>query len=150
MTQKGSMILIAADHAGVELKTALKSLLNEIDWQDLGPADPARVDYPDFAAKLAREISKGGSELGVLICGSGIGMSIAANKVPGVRAAVVENPVAARLAREHNHANVLCLGARFLAPEYAAEIVRAWLDAKPSTDARHAGRVSKITKLEKP
>jgi ribose 5-phosphate isomerase B len=85
--------------------------------------------------------------LGILICGSGIGMCIAANKIKGVSAALVENPVSARLAREHNDSNVLCLGARILAPEYAAEIARVWLETPFSTDPRHAHRVNKIKSL---
>ena len=106
------------------------------------------MDYPDFAEKLGKKISAG-STRGILICGSGIGMSMAANKISGVRAALVENASAARLSREHNDANVLCLGARFLAPEYAAEIVRVWLTTDFSTDGRHATRVAKISKLER-
>ncbi|MGZ3689136.1 MAG: RpiB/LacA/LacB family sugar-phosphate isomerase, partial [Bdellovibrionota bacterium] len=95
------------------------------------------------------KIASGEAEKGVLVCGSGIGMSIAANKVPGVRAAVVENPVAARLSREHNDANVLCLGSRFVAPEYGAEITRVWLETPFSNDGRHKARVEKIARLEK-
>jgi ribose 5-phosphate isomerase B len=140
-------ILIAADHAGVELKAALQKLLSNHKWEDLGPAATSpSVDYPDYAEKLARLVASG-DRLGILICGSGIGMSIAANKIPGVRAALVENPVSARLAREHNEANVLCLGARFVAPHYAAEIIRAWLEAAPSTDERHLNRVKKLNSL---
>src|SRR5262245_12945643 len=136
-----SLLWIGSDHAGVPLKNALMAILHDIEWKDVGTYSAESVDYPDYARKVAHEVSRGG--LGLLICGSGIGMSIAANKVSGVRAAVVDNPVAARLAREHNHANVLCLGARFLAPDYAAEIVRAWLQATPSQDIRHTRRVAK-------
>lgn len=143
-----SKILIASDHAGFELKKELQLLLREYEWMDLGPEDTGRVDYPDYAAKLAQEISKAPTRFGVLVCGSGIGMSIAANKFTRVRAAAVENTTASRLAREHNDANILCLGARFLAPEYAAEIARVFLETQFSTDPRHQGRVSKITQLE--
>lgn len=139
-------ILIASDHAGFALKEALKATLPQLVWVDLGPADASRVDYPDFAEKLSRQIVAHPGDLGVLICGSGIGMSMAANKVAGIRAALVENPVAARLAREHNDANVLCLGARFLACEYAAEIVQAWLGADFS-GGRHADRVEKLNRI---
>lgn len=143
-------LLIASDHAGYELKSAIQKLLANWKWQDLGPHNAGTsVDYPDFAFTLAEKISKNPATLGVLICGSGIGMSIAANKLPGVRAAVVENPVAARLAREHNHANILCLGARFVAPQYAVEILRAWLEATPSTEGRHSQRIKKIADFEK-
>jgi ribose 5-phosphate isomerase B len=140
-------LLIASDHAGYKTKIAIQKLLPNFEWEDIGPTNDERVDYPDFAEKLAKKISD--KNLGILICGSGIGMSIAANKVSGVRAAVVENPIAAKLAREHNHANILCLGSRFVAPEYAVEIVKAFLDAKPSTDPRHENRIKKITQLEK-
>ena len=109
------------------------------------------MDYPDFAAELATRITRGEASRGILICGSGIGMSIAANKIAGIRAALVENPIAARLSREHNDANVLCLGARFVAPEYAAEIARAWLKtpfSRRPRRRRHAARVEKIAKIE--
>ncbi len=141
-------VLIASDHAGVELKSAVQRLLSQVKWDDLGPPNADRVDYPDYAERLARKIAAGEAEKGILICGSGIGMCIAANKVDGIRAAVVENPVSARLSREHNDANVLCLGARFLAPEYAAELVRIWLETPFSTDGRHGARVKKISAME--
>jgi ribose 5-phosphate isomerase B len=149
MPAQKARVLIASDHAGLELKKAIQSSLPDWQWQDLGPLTNDRVDYPDYADKLARRIATGEAERGILICGSGIGMCIAANKVNGVRAAVVENPVAARLSREHNDANVLCLGSRFLAPEYGAEIARVWLLTPFSGDARHTERVRKIGELEK-
>lgn len=151
-------VLIASDHAGVALKATLQALLPDWKWEDLGPANASRVDYPDFAELLSRKIStktgctKNGCDeqptRGILICGSGIGMCIAANKIPGIRAALVDNPVSARLSREHNDANVLCLGARFLAPEYAADIVRVWLETPFSGDSRHLQRIRKISALE--
>ncbi len=141
-------LLIASDHAGLELKTSLQKLLPQYKWQDCGPTKDGKVDYPDYAELLAKKITP--TALGILICGSGIGMSIAANKIPGIRAAVVENPIAAKLAREHNHANILCLGARFTAPEYAAEMIKAFTEAQPSTDPRHENRIKKISTLEKP
>jgi ribose 5-phosphate isomerase B len=141
-------VLIAADHAGFALKAALQKLLPDWSWIDLGPADESRVDYPDFAEKLARKIAAGDAPQGILICGSGIGMCIAANKIAGVRAAVVENVVAAQLAKQHNDANVLCLGARFLASEYASEIAEAFLKTPFSGEERHAKRVRKISALE--
>lgn len=147
-TPNTAPVLIASDHAGVDLKTAIQKLLKDVEWMDLGPVNTARVDYPDYAERVAAKVSSGEAKRGVLICGSGIGMSIAANKVSGVRAALVENPVAARLAREHNDANILCLGARFLAPEYAAEIIEAFLKTPFSGDPRHTGRVLKIHALE--
>jgi ribose 5-phosphate isomerase B len=145
-------VLIASDHAGIALKAAIQKSLPEWTWEDLGPPESqgtSRVDYPDYARLLSTKLVSGGADFGVLVCGSGIGMSIAANKIDGVRAALVENPVAARLSREHNDANVLCLGSRFIAPEYGSEIVETWLKTPFSGDARHQGRIQKITQLEK-
>lgn len=141
-------VLIASDHAGVELKAAIRKALPDWQWEDLGPMNGDRVDYPDYAEILSKQVAHGDSDFGILVCGSGIGMSIAANKIPGIRAAVVENPVAARLSREHNDANVLCLGSRFIAPEYGAEIVKTWLETPFSNDGRHHGRIQKIAGLE--
>lgn len=143
-------VLIASDHAGIELKQAIQKHLGEVEWMDLGPMQLGqRVDYPDYAELLATRVASGEFKQGILICGSGIGMCIAANKIAGVRAAVVENPVAARLSREHNDANVLCLGSRFIAPEYGAEIAQTWLETPFSDDARHQTRLQKIATLEK-
>ncbi|MGK5081739.1 ribose 5-phosphate isomerase B [Bdellovibrionota bacterium FG-1] len=142
-------VLIASDHAGVALKSFIQQALPGWEWEDLGPLGNGRVDYPDFAKTLSEKIVSGSATQGVLVCGSGIGMSIAANKVAGIRAAVVENPVGARLSREHNDANVLCLGSRFIAPEYGAEIVQTWLNTPFSGDPRHQARIDKITQLEK-
>jgi ribose 5-phosphate isomerase B len=142
-------ILIASDHAGYDLKQKIQKSLPQIQWKDLGPVTSDRVDYPDFARLLGEMIASGQAERGILICGSGIGMSIAANKIHGVRAAVVENPVAARLSREHNDANVLCLGSRFIAPEYGTEIVQIWLSTPFTADARHSARIQKIQELER-
>ena len=145
-------LFIASDHAGIELKQALQLKLGDLPWEDLGPYTDDRVDYPDYAAELSKKVvstSKRGPTMGILICGSGIGMSISANKVQGIRAALVENPVAARLSREHNDANVLCLGARFLAHDYAAEIVENWVSTPFSHDSRHRTRIQKIQKIEK-
>ena len=146
--EKKKQVVIASDHAGVELKATIQKLLPEWEWQDLGPVDTSRVDYPDFAERVGQKVGSGAAPTGILICVSGIGMCIAANKIDGVRAALVENPIAAKLSREHNDANVLCLGARFLAPEYAADIVRTWLETPFSADSRHQGRIQKITALE--
>lgn len=140
-------ILIASDHAGFELKRKLKELLPQHEWIDLGPEDGSSVDYPDYATKLGKKIPKE-ADLGVLICGSGIGMSMAANKIPGIRAALVENPISAKLSKEHNNANVLCLGSRFLAPTYAAEITEAWLSASFAQEERHRRRVEKIDQIQ--
>ena len=142
-------ILIASDHAGVELKAAIQKALPGWKWIDLGPLNASeRVDYPDYAEILGQKIAAGEAVQGILICGSGIGMCIAANKIPGIRAAVVENPVAARLSREHNDANVLCLGSRFIAAEYGADIAKTWLETPFSNEPRHQARVQKLSALD--
>lgn len=141
-------ILIASDHAGFQLKTAVIKQLSDCEWEDLGPSSNEKVDYPDYAALVAERISAGEAEWGILICGSGIGMSIAANKFPHVRAAHAENPLSAELSREHNNSNILCLGARFLAPEYASAIVWTWLNTAYTQDPRHQNRIDKIETLE--
>jgi ribose 5-phosphate isomerase B len=141
-------LLIASDHAGFELKEALKDRAGTlgVSFNDLGTHSRDSVDYPDTAHALARELLKPGSvaSLGILICGSGVGVSIAANRHPGIRAVLAESPEIARLGREHNHANVLCLGARFLSPERAVEVIRAFLTATPETGERHVRRVQKL------
>ncbi len=138
-------IVIAADHAGYEMKRALKQRLADdgFDVVDLGTDNEESVDYPDFAALLAESIVAGRSARGVLLCGSGIGMSIAANRFPGVRAALVSDAGAARLARQHNDANVLVIGARLIDATVAEECLEAFL----STDfegGRHQRRVRKM------
>ncbi len=146
-------LLIASDHAGFELKEALKDRAGTlgVSFNDLGTHSRDSVDYPDYAHALARELLKPGSvaSLGILICGSGVGVSIAANRHPGIRAVLAESPEIARLGREHNHANVLCLGARFLSPERAVEVIRAFLTATPETGERHVRRVQKLGELSK-
>ncbi|OFZ80026.1 MAG: ribose 5-phosphate isomerase B [Bdellovibrionales bacterium RIFOXYD1_FULL_53_11] len=142
-------ILIASDHAAVELKDFIKRTLKKWQWEDMGPDGSKSVDYPDYAARLARRLAARPGLRGILICGTGIGMSIAANKIRGIRAALACNPVTARLSREHNDANILCLGARLLAPEYAAEIASVWLETPFSEDGRHTRRIRKIHGLEK-
>src|SRR5712672_1411568 len=143
-------IAIASDHAGYEEKERLKPLLNElgIQYEDLGTVSEESVDYPDYALKVAEEVAQGRVEQGLLVCGSGTGMAIAANKVPGVRAAVAWNEEIARLAREHNDANVLALGARTTPAEELPGIVRAWFNAKFDA-GRHERRVEKIREIER-
>ena len=142
-------IAIASDHAGYEEKERLKPVLDElgIQYEDLGTGSKESVDYPDYARKVAEEVAQGRVEQGVLVCGSGTGMAIAANKIPGVRAAVAWNEEIARLAREHNDANVLSLGARVTPAEEIPKIVRAWFAAKFDA-GRHERRVRKIRDLE--
>ena len=143
-------IALGADHAGVDLKTQVKLLLDRrrLAYEDFGPDTTAPVDYPDYAASVARSVASGTCDRGVLICGSGIGMAIAANKVRGIRAAPITTPAAARLARRHNDANVLTLGARTVAVDDALAIVETFL-AEPFDGGRHQRRVDKISAAER-
>jgi ribose 5-phosphate isomerase B len=138
-------LAIASDHAGFALKEQLKRSLEAmaVPFQDLGTHGEARCDYPDFAHAVARGIAEGRYRLGILVCGSGIGMSMAANRHPGVRAALCTEGYAARMSREHNDANVLCLGSRIVGPGVAEEILRAFIEAR-FEGGRHASRVAKI------
>lgn len=142
-------IAIGADHAGFEVKEKIKRQLEEmnLEVEDLGTVSNDSVDYPDFGAKVGREVASGNADEGIVVCGSGIGIAIAANKIHGVRAAQAWNEETARLARQHNDANVLSIGARVTPEEEIPKIVRAWLDAK-FEGGRHAGRVAKISRLE--
>lgn len=143
-------VALASDHGGWELKERLKDVLSTLDGvevDDLGTDGPASVDYPDFALKVAEGVAEGRYARGILICGTGIGMAITANKVKGVRAAVVTDPLTARLSRQHNDANVLALGGRIIGPEMAAEIVRVWMTTE-FEGGRHARRVGKIAACE--
>jgi ribose 5-phosphate isomerase B len=144
------MIIIGSDHGGRSLKTALNSYLNRRGFQvaDAGTDSDASVDYPDFGQKVAETVIAGKAELGILICGTGIGMSIAANKIPGIRAALVTDVFMARMAKEHNNANILVLGGRVLDEQIACDLVGAWLDAT-FEGGRHQSRLDKITALEK-
>ena len=146
MTRK---IALAADHAGYEEKEKIKRTLDSmgVEYVDMGTASTDSVDYPDYAKKVGEAVSKGEFEQGLLVCGSGTGMAIAANKIKGVRAAVAWSPDIARLAREHNDANVLALPARFMSDDEANGVLKAWFDAN-FEGGRHARRVEKITELE--
>jgi ribose 5-phosphate isomerase B len=143
-------IAIGSDHAGFAAKEKLKKTLDEIgvEYEDLGTNSLDSVDYPDFGAKVGRAVAGGAVDEGIVVCGSGIGIAIAANKIRGVRAAQAWNEETARLARQHNDANVLSIGARVIPEEEIPKIVRAWFDAK-FEGGRHAGRVEKISALEK-
>ncbi len=138
-------IPIAADHAGFEMKQKLEKVLEKMgyDVQDLGANSEASSDYPDFAHPLAQEVSAGEAKRGVLLCGTGLGMSYVANRYPHVRAAVVWAPEIARLARQHNDANILVLPSRFLTEPEAEEILKAFLET-PFDGGRHERRVEKI------
>lgn len=139
-------IAIASDHAGVALKAALATWLRDAghDVADLGPADETSVDYPDFAAKLAAAIASGNAARGIAICGSGIGISIAVNRNPACRCARVDDPLSARLARAHNDANVLALGARLIGIDMARACVDEFLST-PFAGGRHQQRVDKLS-----
>jgi ribose 5-phosphate isomerase B len=143
-------IAVGSDHAGFDLKVTVLDALRERGHEvlDLGANDATTsVDYPDFGAAVGRAVTDGTADLGVAICGSGIGISMAANKIPGVRAALVHDATSARLAREHNHANVLCLGARLLGTQVVLDVLDAWLGATPG-DGRHLGRIDKLSALD--
>lgn len=138
-------IVLAADHAGYELKNLLKQDLEEMGYEvlDLGTNARDSVDYPDYGKALAEAVAEGKAGRGVLVCGTGIGISIAANRNPAVRAAVCHDETSARLAREHNDANVLALGARLIGPEVARDCLRTFLQTEFG-GGRHSGRVAKL------
>ena len=142
-------IAVGSDHAGFDLKGQLAAHLVEAghEIEDLGTHGRASVDYPDFGAAVARAVASGSAELGVACCGTGIGISIAANKVRGVRAAVVHDVSSARLARAHNDANVVCFGSRLLGPVVAIDALDAFLAAR-FEGGRHLQRIDKIAALE--
>jgi ribose 5-phosphate isomerase B len=142
-------IAIGSDHAGYELKEKIKSELARQGFQlsDAGTSSTESVDYPDFARVVGETVASGQAERGILVCGSGIGMAIAANKVPGVRAANVNSELEAQLSREHNDANVLTLGARLLGEHSAFKIIDTWLKTA-FAGGRHQRRVDKIAGLE--
>jgi RpiB/LacA/LacB family sugar-phosphate isomerase len=143
-------IALASDHAGYAEKERLKALLDDlgVEFDDLGTVSEDSVDYPDYARKVAERVAQGEVEQGLLVCGSGTGMAITANKVPGVRAAVAWSEETARLARQHNDANVLAIGARTTPPDDIPKIVRAWFATK-FDGGRHAARVEKINEVER-
>lgn len=142
-------IAVGADHAGFPLKEPLVNYLMEQGWdvEDFGTFSQDSVDYPDYAEKVAQAVVTGKADRGLLLCGSGIGMSIAANKVGGIRAALAHDVVAARLSRQDNDANVLTMGARFVAVPLAWEILSVWI-ATEFAGGRHQRRVEKIQALE--
>ena len=143
-------IALGADHAGFPLKEDLKAWLIERGHEvvDCGTQSSESVDYPDYAAAVAGAVVTGKADRGVLVCGTGLGMAIAANKLPGIRAAACTDAYTARLSREHNDANVLALGARITAREAAIEILATWLAAE-FAGGRHARRVEKLAALDR-
>ncbi|MBI4411617.1 MAG: ribose 5-phosphate isomerase B [Deltaproteobacteria bacterium] len=142
-------IVLASDHAGFPLKKEVIGALKEIkaSFEDLGCHSENSVDYPDFASQVARKVSAGEAERGILLCGTGVGMAITANKFKGVRAAAIGDLFTAKASREHNDLNVLCLGGRVVKPVVAREIVKTFLQT-PFAGGRHEKRVEKIKKIE--
>ena len=143
------VIALGADHAGWELKEALKAWLIENGHQilDFGTHSPDSVDYPDYALEVAESVASGKAERGLLVCGTGIGMAMTANKVPGIRAALCSDPFMARMSREHNDANVLALGGRLMDGELGLEILQMWL-GNEFAGGRHERRLAKIAQIE--
>ena len=143
-------IVVGGDHAGFAMKVALAALCGT--WghavEDVGAFDDSPSDYPDFARKIAQAVTSGASERGILVCGSGVGASVAANKVPGIRAGLCHDTFSARQGVEDDAMNVLCLGARVIGPALAQEVVRAFLAARFSGAERHVRRVGKIKAIE--
>lgn len=143
-------IAIGSDHAGYPLKEQIREYLQESGWtvEDAGVFSEESADYPDTAFEVAVRVAASNVDRGILICGTGVGMSIAANKVRGIRAAHASEPITARLSREHNNANIICLGSRIIGIEVAKAIVDTFLSTGFSHDPRHQRRVDKITKQE--
>jgi len=141
---------LACDHGGFELKEELKAFLKSLGIEpiDMGTFNEDSVDYPDFGVLVAEKVSRGELEKGILICGTGIGMSMVANKFPRIRAALANDLYSSRCSREHNDANILIIGGRIVGKELAKEIVRVWLET-PFAEGRHKRRLEKIEALEK-
>lgn len=143
-------VAIAADHGGYSLKEEIKKLLDElhISYEDFGCHCEDSVDYPDYALPVAERVASGEFTRGILVCGTGLGMSIAANKVKGIRCAVVHDCFSAKATREHNDTNIIALGGRVVGPGLAREIIRIWLET-PFSGGRHQRRIDKISEIEK-
>jgi len=143
-------VIAGSDHAGLALRAEALRVARELGFEveDIGPFSAERVDYPDYARKVGEAVASGRARLGILVCGTGIGMSIAANKVKGVRAAVCTSEYEARMSRAHNDANVLCIGERVLGAGQAGAVVKAFLE-EPFEGGRHQQRVDKIAALER-
>ena len=144
-------ITIGSDHGAVELKDAIKKVLAELDIEvnDVGTFGNDAVDYPDIAEKVCAEVLNGNSDKGIVLCGTGIGISIAANKIHGIRCALCNDVYSAKMSREHNDANVLAMGGRVMGFGPAGEIVKAWVTTDFSNGERHINRIKKISALEK-
>lgn len=144
------MIALGADHGGYALKEAVKKYLEEekIEYRDFGTFDKNSVDYAPIAARVAHFVADGNAGLGILCCGTGIGMSMAANKVKGIRAAVCDNAYCAEITRRHNNANILCLGGRVISEKQAVEFTKLFLNA-PFDGGRHQRRIDEIASIER-
>lgn len=142
-------VAISSDHGGNNLRHEIKQLLTEltIEFEDFGPESDQSVDYPDYATPVTRGVASGEFDKGILICGTGIGMSIAANKVNGIRCALVHDVFSAKATRGHNDSNVLAMGERVIGPGLAREIVQTWLET-PFEGGRHERRIEKLMELE--
>lgn len=142
-------LAIGSDHVGMELKPIIMDYLKELghEVEDFGAYSDERTDYPKYGKKVAEEVAQGNFDLGILICGSGVGISISANKVKGIRAVVCSEPYSAKLSREHNNTNILAFGSRVVGSELAKMIVKEWLDAE-FEGGRHAKRVDMISDIE--
>ena len=149
LEKKTMRIAIGNDHRGAEVKSKVVRVLTQLGHEvvDDGPNDGESVDYPDYASVVAHRVAEGDADRGILICGTGIGMSIAANKVPGVRAATVEDEVTAEISRRHNDLNVLCLSADLLGHRNIDRVIEVWLSTE-FEGGRHARRIAKISELE--
>ncbi|MDZ5782753.1 ribose 5-phosphate isomerase B [Marinococcus luteus] len=142
-------VALGADHGGYELKEEIKSVLDEagVEYEDLGCDCSDSVDYPDYAVPVAEKVTAGEVDRGILVCGTGIGMSIAANKVNGIRCALVHDVFSAKMTRAHNDSNVLAMGARVIGSGLAGEIVKAWISTE-HVGGRHADRIQKVSAIE--
>lgn len=149
-SEKKMKLALASDHGGFELKEYLKGVIEEAGWQyqDFGPQSAQSVDYPDYALKVAQAVAKGEYARGILVCGTGIGMAITANKIPGIRAALCHDTFSAQATRAHNDSNILALGERVIGKGLAGEIVKIWLKSE-FEGGRHQKRVEKIKEIEK-
>lgn len=143
-------LAIGSDHVGIELKPTIIEYLNELGHEvvDFGPNSTERTDYPVYGKKVAEEVAAGNFDSGILICGTGVGISISANKVQGIRAVVCSEPYSARLSKEHNNTNILAFGSRVIGSELAKMIVHEWLNAE-FEGGRHGKRIEMIAKIEK-
>ncbi|MGM0216152.1 ribose 5-phosphate isomerase B [Enterococcus sp. AZ109] len=143
-------LAIGCDHVGIELKPVITEYLEELghEVQDFGTQSDSRVDYPNYAQAVAKAVVSGNCDLGILICGTGVGISIAANKMNGIRAVVCSEPYTAKLSKEHNNTNILAFGSRVIGSELAKMITKEWLEAE-FEGGRHQNRINQITELEK-